>query len=167
MPKLHIEVNLELRTTGLRVRDNDFHIETRGGFREKFLNASSGVEFFDRIPLEELGFEVVSTNKGAEVSIGFSKKDGKKGAIFEVSNIIDAPGLHVRIVGGFSRLLRRGADTMLKELGNNLDLRVRTITGKAGSYIDGFSAPVSGGDYEQETQNWPATFPKIDRFEIK
>lgn len=78
MPKLHIEVNLELRTTGLRVRDNDFHIETRGGFREKFLNASSGVEFFDRIPLEELGFEVVSTNKGAEVSIGFSKKDGKK-----------------------------------------------------------------------------------------
>ncbi len=167
MPKLHIEVNLELHTTGLRVRDNDFHIETRGRFREKLLDASSGVEFFDRIPLEELGFEVISTNKGGGVAINFFKIDGKKGALFEVNNNIDSPGLHVKIVGRFSKLLRRGADTMLKELGSNLDLRVRAIEGKGGSYIDGFCAPVLGGDYEQETQNWPATFPKIDHFEVK
>jgi hypothetical protein len=68
----------------------------------------------------------------------------------------------------FSITLRRGADGMLKDLGDALDLRLRGVIGKGGLYArGGFTAPVAGGDFEQKTVNWKESFPKITDYTIK
>ena len=69
------------------------------------------------------------------------------------------------INGQFSRTLRRGADSVLKEMGEDLDLRLRGVTWKGGFY-NGFTAPVLGGDFAQKSQVWRDSFPRVDRYSI-
>lgn len=158
MAKLNLEMDIEFTTAALIVVDEDG--------QEKNLDAGSGLDLLNGISVEDLSFEVVSTNKGSEMSVQFSIKDGKKNSVFEVSPNGENPGLRVKILGQFSRVLRKGADSLLKELGETLDLRLRAVTWKGGSYY-GFSAPVLDGDFNQFSDSWYETFPKINHFSIK
>jgi hypothetical protein len=158
MAKLNLEMDIEFTTAALIVVDE--------GGQEKNLDSGSGIDLLNGISVEDLSFEVVSTNKGSEMSVQFSIKDGKKGSVFEVSPNGENPGLRVKILGKFSRALRKGADAELKELGETLDLRLRAVTWKGG-YYNGFSAPVLGGDFSQVSESWYETFPKINRFSVK
>lgn len=156
MAKLNIELDLKFTTSALIVLED---------FEEKNLDAKASIELLDSISIEDLRFEVVSTNEDAEMSIEFSSKDGKRNAVFEVCSNGDDPGLRVKINGQFSRTLRRGADSVLKEMGENLDLRLRGVTWKGGFY-NGFTAPVLGGDFAQKSQVWRDSFPRVDRYSI-
>lgn len=158
MAKLNLDMDIEFTTAALIVVDDDG--------QQKDLDSISGMELLSRVPVEDISFEVVSTNDGSEMSVQFSTKDGKKGAVFEVAPNGENPGLRVKICGQYARALRKGADTLLKELGESLDLRLLGVTWKGGYYY-GFSAPVLGGDFFQESDGWQETFPKIDRFSVK
>lgn len=157
MAKLNLEMNIEFTTAALIVVDDD---------GQKNLDLASGIALLNSISKEDLSFEVVSTNQGSEMSVQFSSKDGKKGSLFDVAPNNENPGLRVKISGQYSRTLRKGADTLLKELGDSLDLRLRGVTWKGGYYY-GFSAPVLGGDFFQETDGWQETFPRMERFSVK
>lgn len=157
MAKLEIELELDFQTKALLV-DEDFN--------EIFLDYENGRAKFKTIQFSELEFEVCSTNEGSEMSFLFKQKDGKKGSIFHVEHRGDAPGLSAKLSGSYSVSLRSGADSLLKEHGAELDLRLRAVTWKGGAYM-GFAAVVEGGDHEQEGENWQDTFPKIENFKIK
>lgn len=154
MPKIHIDLEITFETTALLVDE------------EGYLDFEKGRKLFKSIDPEELEFEIISTNEDAECALLFSHKNGKKGSVFEVNHKENNPGLFVSISGSFSLLLRRGADTDLKKLGSELDLRLRAVTWKGGAYM-GFAAIIEGGDYEQSTGGWRETFPKIANFSIK
>ena len=154
MAKLEIELELDFETKVLLV-DEDFN--------EIFLDYENGRAKFEAVEQSELEFEVCSTNEDAEMSLFFKEKDGKKGSIFHVEYKADEPGLSAKLSGSYSISLRSGADSLLKEHGEGLDLRLRAVTWKGGAY-NGFAAVVEGGDYEQEGENWQETFPKIENF---
>jgi len=137
-------------------------------FEETTLNKEEASAMISRLEADDIGFEIVSANANAEMSIPVSRKEGKKGSILNVSISPDGPGLSLTCKGEFSITLRRGADSMLKDLGNALDLRLRGVIGKGGLYArGGFTAPVAGGDFEQKTVNWKESFPKITDYTIK
>jgi hypothetical protein len=158
MAKLNLEMDIEFTTAALLIVDEDG--------QQKSLDSGAGIELVNGISVEDLCFEVVSTNKGSEMSVQFSAKDGKKSSVFEVSPNGENPGLRVKIHGQYSRALRKGADSALKELGESLDLRLRGVTWKGGYYY-GFSAPVLGGDFDQMSDGWQETFPRVDRFSVR
>ena len=157
MAELEIELKLEFETKALLVNED---------FNEIFLDYENGLAKFEAIEQSELEFEVCSTNEDAEMALFFKEKDGKKGSIFHAEYKMDAPGLSINLSGSYSISLRSGADSLLKEHGEELDLRLRAVTWKGGAY-NGFAAVVEGGDYEQEGENWQETFPKIENFKIK
>jgi hypothetical protein len=157
--KLNVTVELEFSTRPLLVTDQDT-------FEETALDGKAGILFFKKIPPEELSFEVVSTNEDSEASFPFFLSHGKKGAIFEVALSNEGTSLEVKISGEFSVDLRAGVGKVLKACGSDLDLRVRGVMWKGGSY-NGFMASVSGGDFEQETDEWRASFPKVTSFTLK
>lgn len=159
MAKLLAGIDVQFKTTALLVHDEE-------SSRETALDGGKGKEFFDRVPPAELTFEVVSTNEDAGASFPFFLKSGKKGAIFDVQMVDDGRSLAVRILGEFSVTLRSGCTEMLQGIGNKLDLRIRGVMWKGGAY-NGFMAGVYGGDFKQESANWPATFPKVSKFSIK
>lgn len=159
MAKLTLDIALEFCTKPLEVTD-------KKTFQAVFLDMKKGGEYFRKCPPEELAFEVVSTNQDFEASFPFDKNAGGKGAVFEVALREDAPGLKVVIRGQFSTSIRAGLDKQLKLLGNELDLRVRGVMWKGGSY-NGFMAWVEGSDHEQNKPNWRDGFPKINLFVIK
>jgi hypothetical protein len=157
MAKLNVDMDIEFTTAALIVCEDG---------RQKNLDSISGMELFISVPAEDLSFEVVSTNEGSEMMVEFSIKDGKKGSVLEIAPNGENLGLRVKICGQYARTLRRGADTRLKELGDSLDLRLRGVTWKGG-YYRGFSAPVLGGDFDEESDGWQETFPRIERFSVK
>lgn len=157
MANLIIDVDFSVETDNLRITKD---------FEEVKLNQKEGEEFFSNIPAAEIKFEVISTNDDAEASFSFGVENGKKGTILDVRPLASAAGLQLHAKGEFSVKLRKGADAMLKNLGANLDLRLRAVTWKDGSYM-GFSAPLRSGDYEQENTGWRDSFPKIEKFSIK
>ena len=53
-----------------------------------------------------------------------------------------------------------GVAAIIKNLGSELDLRVRGVIWEGG-YYNGLTALVSGGDYERESNNWVATFTAV------
>jgi hypothetical protein len=157
MANLIIDVDFSVETENLRITKD---------FEEVKLDKKEGEEFFSNINADEIKFEVISTNDDADASFSFGIEDGKKGAIMKVEPLASAAGLQLHTKGEFSVKLRKGADAMLKNLGPNLDLRLRAVTWKGGSYM-GFAAPLRSGDYEQESDGWRDSFPKIEKFLIK
>ena len=157
--KLTVKVEMEFSTLPLLVTDQDT-------FEETSLDGKAGSLFFKNIPNEELSFEVVSTNEDSEASFPFFLTHGKKGAIFDVTLSQEGTSLDVKISGEFSVDLRAGVGKVLKACGPELDLRVRGVMWKGGSY-NGFMASVIGGDFEQESEDWPSSFPKVTDFSIK
>lgn len=159
MAKLNISVDLNVKTNRMQITDED-------SLDKIFLSGKKASAFFSKVPTEELAFEVVSTNKGAEASFPVFLKNGKKDAIFDVHLIDGGDALEARISGNFSFDLRSGVAPMLKELTDKLDLRVRGVMWKGGSY-NGFMASVAGGDFAQDTAEWATTFPRVTSFNIK
>jgi len=157
MAKLIIDVDFSVETENLRITKD---------FEEVKLDKKEGEKFFSNINAAEIKFEVISTNDDADASFSFGIEDGKKGAIMKVEPLASAAGLQLHAKGEFSVKLRKGVDTMLKNLGPNLDLRLRAVTWKDGIYM-GFAAPLRSGDYEQESDGWRDSFPKIEKFLIK
>jgi len=157
MAKLIIDVDFSVETENLRITKD---------FEEVKLDKKEGEEFFSNINADEIKFEVISTNDDADASFSFGIEDGKKGAIMKVEPLASAAGLQLHAKGEFSVKLRKGVDTMLKNLGPNLDLRLRAVTWKDGIYM-GFAAPLRSGDYEQERDGWRESFPKSEKFLIK
>ena len=135
-------------------------------FEEVLLKGKEAIKFFTKVPNEELTFEVLSTNPDCQASFPFSSASGHKDAIFDVSVANDGNSLSAFISGTFSLDLRAGVAKELKACGPDLDLRIRGIMWKGGAYR-GFMASVAGGDYDQESENWASTFPKIVTYEIK
>lgn len=158
MAKLNVKMDLQFKTNALLARDKE-------SFREVTLDGAKAKELFEKIPKDELEFELVSTNKGIELSYPFSHKNGKKGAIFDVLMSESGESLEVKISGDFALTLRGGGDKQ-KELGDQLDLRVRGVMWKGGAYR-GFMASVVGGDYSESSPEWPETFPKVVDFSVK
>jgi len=158
MAKLEIQLDVEFETEALLVDD-----EEAG---EIYLDFEKGRDKFQSIKKEELELDIISTNEESGLAFLFRKTHGKKGSVFNVEYKTDKPGLSAKISGTYSISLRAGADSMLKGEGEQLDLRLRGITWKGGSYM-GFGAVVEGGDYDQKSANWRETFPKIDTFKIK
>ena len=157
MAKLYVEVDLTFETEPLLV-DEDFS--------EVQLDYDAGHTKFNSVDPEELEFEVVCANPDAEMSFLFRPKNGNKGSIFNVKYNPEAPGLLVEFKGNYSVTLRSGADTLLKKYEDTLDLRLRAVTWKGGAYM-GFAAILRGGDYEQQSDNWRETFPKITNYSLK
>lgn len=157
MADLIIDIDFSLETENLRIRKNSEEVK---------LDLEEGKKYFSSVPSEEVKFEVVSTNDDAEVGLWFGIENGKKGAFLDVRPLSSAAGLMLQAKGKFSVRLRKGADTLLKNLGADLDLRLRAVTWKDGSYR-GFCAPLKLGDYEQKNAGWRESFPKVDKFLIK
>ena len=134
--------------------------------RGRLVVAATAKAFFSKVPTDELTFDVVSTNEDAEASFPFSLANGKKGAIFDVKLVDDGKFLEAKIAGDFSVDLRSGVAGMLKGVGDQLDLRIRGVMWRGGAY-KGFMASVAGGDFEQESDKWAETFPKIASFSVK
>jgi hypothetical protein len=155
--KLKMVLDLTFKTSALTVTED---------FKQTNLNEKGQNELLQKIDIDDIQFEIISTNPSADLSFPASRKNGKKTDIFEVSNRVDGAGLDVKIKGTYSVSLRSGAGEMLAELGETLDLRVRAVIWKGG-YYNGFSAYVEGGDHEQKSDNWQETFPKVDQFSIK
>lgn len=158
MAKLEIQLDVEFETEALLVDD-----EEAG---EIYLDFEKGRDKFQSIKEEELELDIISSNEDAELAFLFKKAHGKKGSVFNIEHKKNNPGLSAKISGTFSISLRAGADSMLKSAGELLDLRLRGVTWKGGSYM-GFAAVVEGGDYDQKDTNWRDTFPKIGIFKIK
>lgn len=159
MAKLNLTLDVELVTDALRIQRD---------FEEAILSRQEAEEMLSRLPPEDIGVEIVSTNADAEMSIPISRKEGKKGAVLEVAISTEGPGLSVTCKGDFSVALRRGADSILKDLGDALDLRLRAVVGKGGMYArGGFTAPIKGSDFEQETPDWKYKLPIISHHTIK
>lgn len=135
-------------------------------FERICLDQAEGSKFFNKIPLNEIKFEITSVNSDFEASFPFGIENAKKGAIFEVRLLDLEPGIYAKISGEFSVKMRKGADSVAKGLGKDLDLRLRSIIWNGG-YYKGFAAPVLGGDYDRETNNWIDSFPRIENFTIK
>jgi len=157
MANLNLMLNLNLLTGGMVV--------TRD-FKSQTLSPSEGEALFSKTPIEEIKLELISSNEGAGASFDIGLEHRKKGAVLEFAKRPGSDGLSVRASGEFSVKLRKGADTMLKELGENLDLRVRAVTWKGG-YYRGFSAPIEGGDFSAKSDGWELTFPRIEKFQVK
>lgn len=157
MAKLIVKVDLTFQTDALLV-DEDFS--------EVHLDYDTGRSKLEATDHQELEFEVISTHPEAEVAFLFKPKDGGKDSVFKVQYNSDKPGICVELKGTFSVNLRSGVDQFLKEYQDNLDLRLRAVTWKGGAYM-GFAAIVSGGDYEQQSDNWRETFPEITNYSIR
>jgi hypothetical protein len=157
LAKLNISVDAKFVTTPLRVTEE---------FKDFFLDAKRGREFFEKIDLEELQFDVVSTNPEIEASFPFSAKMGKKNSRFSVSMPEGADYLEVDLFGDFSVSVRAGVAPRLQACGDKLDLRIVAVIWKGG-YYRGFSAYVKGADFEQKSENWKDGFPKISSWGIK
>lgn len=157
MAKVVVDVDLNFNTGALLV-DEDFS--------EVHLDYDAGRSKFEATDYQELEFEIISTHPEAEVAFLFKAKDGDKHSIFKVQYNSVAPGLCVELKGTLSQNLRDGAEEILKEYQDNLDLRLRAVTWKGGAYM-GFAAIVSGGDYEQQSDNWRETFPAITNYSIR
>jgi hypothetical protein len=157
--KLTVKAEIEFSTRPLLITDKDT-------FEEISLDGKAGALFFKKIPYDELCFEVVSTNEDAEASFPFFLSNGKKGAIFDVALSKEGTSLDVKISGEFSVDLRAGVGKVLQACGSDLDLRVRGVMWKGGSY-NGFMASVTGGDFEQERDDWRSSFPRIADFSVK
>ena len=156
MAKLIIKVDVTFKTDALLV-DEDFS--------DVHLDYDAGRAKFEATDYQELEFEVISTHPEAEVAFLFKPKDGDKGSVFTVQYNPDTPGLYVELRGTYSVKLRAGADKLLKQYQDSLDLRLRAVTWKGGAY-KGFAAIVHGGDYEQQSDNWRETFPPITDYSI-
>jgi hypothetical protein len=159
MAKLIINLDLIFQTNPLLVHDKE-------SFEDISLDGRRGKAFFEKIPSNELTFEVISTNEDAELSFPFALNNGKKGAIFNVEMIRDGESLETKISGDFLIDLRSGVGPLLKKFGENLDLRIRGVMWKGGSY-NGFMAYIKGSYFGQESQNWIDTFPKVEIFMVK
>lgn len=157
MAKLIVEVDLTFNTDALLV-DEDFS--------EVHLDYDAGRSKFESTDYQELEFELISTHPEAEAAFLFKPKDGDKASVFKVQYNSNAPGLFVELKGTFSVNLRSGVDQLLKEYQDSLDLRLRAVTWKGGAYM-GFAAIVTGGDYEQQSDNWRETFPAITNYSIR
>lgn len=159
MAKLIINVDINFQTNPLLVHDEE-------SFEDVSLDGRRGQVFFEKIRSNELTFEVISTNEGAELSFPFALNHGKKGAIFNVEMICEGESLDTKISGEFSIDLRSGVGPVLKKFGENLDLRIRGVMWKGGPY-NGFMAYIKGSDFGQESHNWVHTFPKVEIFVVK
>jgi len=157
MSKLTVTLDLNFNTSALLINED---------FNNVNLNEIRQTDLLSKISIDDIQFEIVSTNPSAGLSFPVSRKHGKKGFVFDISNRKDGPGLDVTIKGNYAVSLRTGADQMLLDLGDKLDLRVLAVIWKGG-YYNGFSAYVEGGDHEQKSGNWQETFPKVDQFSIK
>lgn len=159
MAKLNVAIDVEFVTDALLIRRDS---------ERAILSRQETEQILSGLSPEDIGVEIVSTNADAGMSIPISLKDGKKGAILEVTLSADGAGLFLRCKGNFSVTLRRGADSLLKDLGDALDLRLRAVIGKGGYYgRGGFTAPVRGSDFDQETTDWKNKLPAISNFGIK
>lgn len=159
MAKLNVTVDITFETKGLMATQD---------FKPVVLNKEASTALFDSTPAEEIAFRVVSTNEDSEASFLFGRQSGKKNAIFEVRAKPEGAGLVATIRGDFSIVLRKGADSMLKALGANLDLRLQGVSGRGGHYSkNGFDAIIEGGDFEQSNAAWIETFPKVEVFSVK
>jgi hypothetical protein len=159
MPKLTVKIDSTFKTMPLQVHDKKL-------FKKVFLDAEAGAKLFATVPAEELEFEVVSTNEGADASFPFSAKCAKKGAIFEIALADGGKGLDVTIKGEFVVSLRAGVAQVLNKVAESLDLRIRGVIWKGG-YYQGFTAWVKDSDYEQNTPEYAETFPKVSFYSIK
>lgn len=104
---------------------------------------------FSKTNPETLGVEVVMVNKGHEIVFVFDKKCEKKDCSLKVLTLPDGSGLEAEISGTYEVKLRVGVAPILREYGDNLDLRIRAITSNGGewsgfiSYISGVSEPTA------------------------
>ena len=159
MAKITVVLDVDVVTDHLRVIKN---------FKAVQLNQQDGHKVFQSISVDEIGFELVCTNSNAEMSFIFSSKDGKKGSSLAVAAAVEGPGLSMTCKGTFSVNLRRGADDVLKNLGDALDLRLRAVVGKGGMYSrGGFTAPIKNGDFDQQSTDWKKDFPMVTQYSIK
>lgn len=107
------------------------------------------LRIFSKTNPETLGVEVVMVNDDHEITFVFDGKCGKKDAALKVSALPDGSGLEAEVSGTYEVKLRTGAAPILKEYGDNLDLRIRAITSNGGewsgfiSYIQGISEPTA------------------------
>ncbi len=159
MAKLLLSIDCKFTTEALKITDKE-------SFQEVSLDREKGKALFGKVDKDELAVEVVSSNEDAQAAFPIFIKNGKKGAIFTAEPIDGGVGLAVVVSGDFSIDLRSGVATMLKSVGEDLDLRIRGVMWKGGAY-SGFMASVAGGDFEQESSNWAESFPKPTSFSIK
>lgn len=151
------KINQKINTTNLIITEE---------FTTVILDKEQSEALFKKTPIAELKIELITANEDAEMSFQIGEDDFKKGGKIEYSLRTDAAGLFVSIDGEFSIKLRKGADVLLKKLGNDLDVRIRAVTWKGG-YYQGFSAPVEGGDFAAEKDSWEKTFPRVMTITIK
>jgi hypothetical protein len=159
MPKLTVKINTKFTTMPLQVHDEQ-------SFETVFLDGPTGAALFAKVAPEDLEFEVVSTNEGADASFPFSAKSGKKGSVFQVALIEGGKALDVTISGEFAVSLRSGVADVLNKVGGPIDLRIRGIMWKGG-YYSGFMAWVKDSDYDQVKPNYAETFPEVESYLIK
>ncbi len=119
------------------------------------------LSIFAKTDTETLGVEVVMVNEDQVITFVFDGKCAKKDSSLKVSPIPDGSGFEAEVSGTYEVKLRTGAAPILKEYGDNLDLRIRAITSKGGewsgfiSYIEGISQP------NAELRTYVDLMPKI------
>ena len=119
------------------------------------------LSIFSKTNPETLGIEVVMVNEDHEIVFVFDSKCEKKDCSLKVLALPDGSGLEAEISGTYEVKLRVGVPPILREYGDNLDLRIRAITSNGGewsgfiSYISGISEPTA------RLKTYLNTMPKI------
>jgi hypothetical protein len=120
------------------------------------------IKIYSKTDPETYGVEVVLVNEGREVSFVFEKNMGKKGSVLEVNALTGGLGLEVSVKGTFEVKLRAGVAATMEQYGSNLDLKIRSLTSKGGSY-KGFSSYIMGiTDPTDTIDTYLKLLPKIN-----
>jgi len=129
-----------------------------------------GLEFFkqcEAMDKNKLGILIGSTNEEYQVDFLFYPKGASKSASLRITARADMKGFDVNCCGEFaSPGLRAGVTKFLEPVMDSLDLRIKGVIYDGGMYSgeNGLTSWLEGGDYEETTDNWAKTFPRVEQW---
>lgn len=132
--------------------------------------AVEGLDFVrqcDAMDRTKLGILIGATNEEQQVDFLFYPKGASKTAVLNITERADRKGFDVTCSGEFaSPGLRAGVTKMLEPVMDSLDLRIKGVVYDGGMYSgeNGLTSWLEGGDYEETTDNWAKTFPRVEQW---
>jgi hypothetical protein len=133
-------------------------------------NLVEGLEFAkqcEAMDRTKLGLLIGATNDEHQVDFLFYPKGASKSATLSILERTDLKGFDVVCCGEFSSPgLRAGVTKFLEPVLDSLDLRIKGVIYDGGMYsgVNGLTSWLEGGDYEETTDNWAKTFPRVEQW---
>lgn len=160
MAKLSIKVSTVIDSGPLVVLNH-------AKFRKEHIKGKKLEKLLAEADPDKIGFEAAAADNGCFLTFVFNRPSGKKGAVIEVAAKPDKAGLAGKIEGKFEVKLRTGAAPFLEKYGQDLDLRITSVTLNDGMW-SGFNAYPVGVDGldVMVLDRYFTAFPKVGDFSV-